>query len=173
MEKVLELSEMLTRQEARIARRKIIRRRLRKLRRARALGEVAVARLHRRRKQLLRQCGAESEEHLQRLVAEAARVENLRREHEHLQHDLAATIAENAEVSGTVCTEPEKGSDGVGADKRFLTPPRATLAACGNIWKVRPLRTSMPAATTFGPGWRVWKKRSICGSKSAAGWPRK
>ena len=55
MERVLELSEMLTRQEARIARRDVIRRRFRKLRRARGKGEEAVARLHQRRKQLLRQ----------------------------------------------------------------------------------------------------------------------
>ena len=96
MEKVLELSEMLTRQEARIARRDVIRRRLRKLRRARAKGEEAIARLQQRRKQLLRQCGAESEEHLHRLAAEAARVENLRREHEHIEHDLAATIGTRA-----------------------------------------------------------------------------
>ena len=96
MEKVLELSEMLTGQEARIARRDVIRRRLRKLRRARAKGEEAIARLQQRRKQLLRQCGAESEEHLHRLAAEAARVENLRREHEQIEHDLAATIGQRA-----------------------------------------------------------------------------
>ncbi|MGO9110819.1 MAG: AAA family ATPase [Thermoguttaceae bacterium] len=96
MEKVLELSEMLTRQEARIARRDVIRRRLRKLRRARAKGEESIARLHQRRKQLLRQCGAESEEHLHRLVAEATRVENLRREHEQIENDLAATIGTRA-----------------------------------------------------------------------------
>ncbi len=96
MEKVLELSEMLTRQEARIARRDVIRRRLRKLRRARTKGDEAVARLQQRRKQLLRQCGAESEEHLHRLAAEAARVENLRHEHEHLERDLAATIGTRA-----------------------------------------------------------------------------
>ena len=96
MEKVLELSEMLTRQEARIARRDVIRRRLRKLRRARTKGEEAVARLQQRRKQFLRQCGAESEEHLRRLAAEAARVENLRHEHEQLQRDLAATIGTRA-----------------------------------------------------------------------------
>jgi uncharacterized protein YhaN len=99
MEKVLELSEMLTGQEARIARREVIRRRLRKLRRARAKGLAAVARQHQRRKQLLRQCGAESEEHLQRLAAEVARVENLRREHKHLDHDLAATIGSRAPQS--------------------------------------------------------------------------
>ena len=87
---------MLTRQEARIARREVIRRRLRKLRRARTKGEEAIARLHQRRKQLLRQCGAESEEHLHRLVAEAARVENLRHEHEQIEHDLAATIGTRA-----------------------------------------------------------------------------
>ena len=96
MEKVLELSEMLTSQEARIARRDVIRRRLRKLRRARAKGEEAIARLNQRRKQLLRQSGAESEEHLQRLVTEATRVENLRREHEQIEHDLAATIGNRA-----------------------------------------------------------------------------
>ena len=61
-----------------------------------AKGEEAIARLHQRRKQLLRQCGAESEEHLHRLAAEAARVESLRREHEHLEHDLAATIGARA-----------------------------------------------------------------------------
>jgi uncharacterized protein YhaN len=96
MERVLELSEMLTRQEARIARRDVIRRRLRKLRRARGKGEQTVARLHQRRKQLLRQSGAESEEQLHRLAAEAARVENLRREHEQIEHDLAATIGDRA-----------------------------------------------------------------------------
>ncbi len=96
MEKVLELSEALTQQEARIARRNVIRRRLRKLRQARSKGEEAIARLHQRRKQLLRQSGAESEEHLHRLVAEAARVENLRREHEQIEHDLAATIGARA-----------------------------------------------------------------------------
>ncbi len=96
MEKVLELSEMLTGQEARIARRETIRRRLRKLRRARTKGEEAVARLQQRRKQLLRQRGAESEEQLQRLAAEAARVENMRREHEQIEHDLAATIGQRA-----------------------------------------------------------------------------
>jgi uncharacterized protein YhaN len=96
MEKILELSEMLTRQEARIARRETIRRRLRKLRGARAKGQDAIARLQQRRKQLLRQSGAESEEHLQRLAAEATRVENLRREHEHLERDLAATIGARA-----------------------------------------------------------------------------
>jgi uncharacterized protein YhaN len=96
MEKVLELSEMLTGQEARIARREVIRRRLRKLRRARAKGLEAISRCQQRRKQLLRQVGAASEEHLHRLVAEAARVENLRREHEHLEHDLEATIGSRA-----------------------------------------------------------------------------
>ncbi len=96
MEKVLELSEALTRQEARIARRDVIRRRLHKLRGARAKGEEAIARLQQRRKQLLRQCGAESEEHLHRLAAEATRVENMRHEHEHLQRDLAATIGARA-----------------------------------------------------------------------------
>ena len=96
MEKVLELSEMLTRQEARIARRETIRRRLRKLRHARSKGEEAIARLQQRRKQLLRQCGAESEEHLHRLATEAARVENMRHEHEHLERDLAATIGARA-----------------------------------------------------------------------------
>ena len=96
MEKVLELSEALTRQEARIARRDVIRRRLRKLRRVRAKGEEAVARWQQRRKQLLRQCGADSEEHLHRLATEAARVENLRHEHEHLERDLAATIGARA-----------------------------------------------------------------------------
>jgi uncharacterized protein YhaN len=96
MEKILELSEALTRQEARIARREVIRRRLRKLRRASAKGEESIARLHQRRKQLLRQCGAESEEHLHRLVTEATRVENLRREYEQIQNDLASTIATRA-----------------------------------------------------------------------------
>ena len=96
MEKVLELSEMLTSQEARIARRDVIRRRLRKLRHARAQGDEAIARLQSRRKQLLRQFGAESEEHLHRLAAEAARIENLRREHERIEGDLAATIGARA-----------------------------------------------------------------------------
>jgi uncharacterized protein YhaN len=45
---------------------------------------------------LLRQCGAESEEHLHRLAAEAVRVENLRREHEQIHDDLAATIGARA-----------------------------------------------------------------------------
>ncbi len=115
MEKVLELSEMLTRQEARIARRDVIRRRLRKLRHARAKGEEAIARLQQRRKQLLRQCGAESEEHLHRLVAEAARVENLRHEHEHIEHDLAATIG-NAGFAGRL--EAASGRAGRRASRR-------------------------------------------------------
>ena len=96
MEKVLELSEMLTRQEAQIARRDLIRRRLRKLRRSRAKGDEAIARLQQRRKQLLRQSGADSEEHLHRLVVEAARIENLRHEHAQIEHDLAATIGNRA-----------------------------------------------------------------------------
>ncbi len=45
-----------------------------------------------RRRRLLRQHGAKSEEHLQKLVGETVRVENLRREHEQLEHDLAAAI---------------------------------------------------------------------------------
>jgi len=96
MEKVLELSEMLTRQEARIARRDVIRRRLRKLRGTRAKGAQAIARLQQHRKQLLRQSGADSEEHLQRLVAETIRVEDLRHEHEQLERDLAETIGNRA-----------------------------------------------------------------------------
>jgi uncharacterized protein YhaN len=96
MEKVLELSEILTGQEARIARRKVIRRRLRGLRRARGKRLEAIARGNQRRKQLLRQCGAESEEHLHRIAAEAARIENIRREHEHLERDLTASIGGRA-----------------------------------------------------------------------------
>jgi uncharacterized protein YhaN len=96
MEKILELSEMLTRQEVRIARRDVIRRRLRKLHRWRAKGKEIIARLHQRRKQLLRTSGADSEEHLHRLAAEAIRVENLRHEHEQIERDLAATIGRRA-----------------------------------------------------------------------------
>jgi len=118
MEKVLELSEILTRQEARIARREVIRHRLRKLRQSRAKGEAAIARLHQHRKQLLRQCGAESEEHLHRLVAEATRVKNLRHEHEHIQSDLASTIGTRASqaalrqhLEGPAAAHLETGSD--------------------------------------------------------------
>ncbi len=92
LEKVRELSEMLTRQEARVARRDVIRRRLRKLRRLRTKGEGLVAQVARRRRQLFRQHGAKSEEQLQKLVGETVRVENLRKEHEQLEHDLAAAI---------------------------------------------------------------------------------
>jgi len=92
LDKVRELSEMLTRQEARVARRDVIRRRLRKLRRLRTKGEGLVAQVARRRRQLFRQHGAKSEEQLQKLVGETVRVENLRKEHEQLEHDLAAAI---------------------------------------------------------------------------------
>ena len=50
---------------------------------------TSVAQLRRR---LLRQHGAKNEEHLQKLVGETVRVENLRREHEQLEHDLSAAI---------------------------------------------------------------------------------
>jgi uncharacterized protein YhaN len=92
LEKIRELSELLTRQEARVARRDAIRRRLRKLLRLRSKGEAAVATAARRRRRLLRQHGAKSEEHLQKLVGETIRVENLRREHGQLEHDLAVSI---------------------------------------------------------------------------------
>ena len=132
MEKVLELSEMLTRQEARH-------------RPPRgnpppfaqappccgAKGEEAIARLHQRRKQLLRQCGAESEEHLHRLAAEAARVENLRREHEQL-HRRSGGNHRCAGIAGRLES---------------------------NISRVPPPRISTPAATTCGPGLAGIEKR--------------
>ena len=96
LDKVRELSEMLTRQEARVARRDVIRRRLRKLRHLRTKGESAVTAAAQRRRRLLRQHGAKSEDHLQKLVGETVRVENLRREHEQLEHDLAAAIGNRA-----------------------------------------------------------------------------
>ena len=92
MEKVLELSEMLTRQEARVARRGVIRRRLKKLKHLRTKRESAIAQVAQRRRQLIRLHGAKSEEHLNQLVAETQRIENLRREHEQLEHDLAGGI---------------------------------------------------------------------------------
>ena len=92
MEKVLELSEALTQQEARIARRKVIQHHLRELATCGARCNESIGKLNQRRKQLLRQYGAENEEHLGRMAAEAARIANLRREHEHLEHDLAATM---------------------------------------------------------------------------------
>jgi uncharacterized protein YhaN len=100
LEKVRELSEMLTRQEARVARRDIIRRRLRKLRKLRTKGEAAIEKTAQRRRRLLRQFSAKTEEHLQKLVGETVRVENLRREHGQLGHDLDSTIHDRAGVEG-------------------------------------------------------------------------
>lgn len=96
LDKARELSEMLTRQEARVARREAIRRRLKKLRHLRTHREDAAAKIAQRRRQLLRLHGAKSEEHLQKLVAETVRVENLRREHEQLNRELAAAIGDRA-----------------------------------------------------------------------------
>ncbi len=96
LEKVRELSEMLTRQEVLVARRARIRRRLKKLRQLRSKRENAAAKIAQRRRQLLRQHSAKSEEHLQQLVGETVRVENLRREHEQLEHDVAAAIGDRA-----------------------------------------------------------------------------
>ena len=110
LDKVRELSEMLTRQEARVARRDVIRRRLRKLRRLRTKGESAVAGAAQRRRRLLRQHGAKSEEHLQKLVGETVRVENLRREHEQLEHDLDSAITSrwSPGFSRLISEEPAK-----------------------------------------------------------------
>jgi uncharacterized protein YhaN len=100
LDKVRELSEMLTRQEARVARRDVIRRRLRKLRKLRTKGESAIEKTAQRRRRLLRQHGAKTEEHLQKLVGETVRVDNLRREHAQLGHDLDSAIHDRAGVEG-------------------------------------------------------------------------
>jgi len=134
MEKVLELSEMLTRQEARITRRDIIRRRLRKLRRSRVKGKEAIARLQQRRTQLLRQSGADSEDHLYRLAADATRFDNLRHEHEQIECDLAETIGNRVSqadlrqhLEGPAATHLDAGRDDI----------RARLAAIENEIRLR------------------------------------
>ena len=151
---------MLTRQEARVARRDAIRRRLRKLRRVRGKLDNAAAAVVQRRHRLLRQHGAKSDEHLQELVSETVRVENLRREHEQLQHDLAAAIGERV-PQGTGGLSQFLGQD---ATKMGLSPStlRATLQDCS---KARRRQTSPRRATIFAHGWPPWKKTCVSGSK--------
>jgi uncharacterized protein YhaN len=141
LDKVRELSEMLTRQEARVARRDVIRKRLRKLRRLRTKGESAVAAAAQRRRRLLRQHGAKSEEHLQKLVGETVRVENLRREHEQLGHDLEAAIGSrwSPGFSRHVSEQPaEAGTPARAAIESLLEGPTAeTLPAVRDDLRAR------------------------------------
>ncbi len=94
MEKVLELSEAYARQQNDLARREKIRRHLKKLHHYRGKADAAIEKLKRRRLHLLRQAGAESEEHLHRIVADAARIENLKHEHETLGHEIHNALGE-------------------------------------------------------------------------------
>ncbi|MGA2620903.1 MAG: AAA family ATPase [Thermoguttaceae bacterium] len=94
IEQLRQLAEALSAQQARAERREAIGRRLRLLRRHRSRLEAALARLKRRRRELFRECGAESEEEFCRRALESARAETLRRDHEALERDIAAAVGQ-------------------------------------------------------------------------------
>jgi uncharacterized protein YhaN len=117
VEQLQQLSEALRHQETCIARRRELRREARRLRRTRAKHEEAVRRLKRRRRELLRDAGAEDQQQLRQRAVQAARAELLRQQREALTREITAAI-------GGTCSEDALGRQLEDqADPQAGTPP--------------------------------------------------
>jgi uncharacterized protein YhaN len=92
VEQLRQLAEVLARQQTQLARRETIRRQLRRLRRQRTGRKELQDRLNRRRRELLRECGAEDERELRRRAVEAGRADALRRDRDALEREITAAI---------------------------------------------------------------------------------
>jgi uncharacterized protein YhaN len=92
IEQLRQLADALREQESRMERRRELSRQSRGLRRKRAKHEEAVSRLKHRRREMLRDAGAEDEQEFRRRAVQAARAEVLRQERAALAGEIAAAI---------------------------------------------------------------------------------
>lgn len=120
IEQVRQLVAELNQQETRRKRRETLRGQARQLRRKRVKHEAMVARLRRRRRELLREAGVVDEATLRERVAQIERTTELRRERQSLQRELEAAMA-------GCCTEEELGQQIEGASKEALEARREQL----------------------------------------------
>ncbi len=119
LERLRHLVETLAEQQAAAARRETVRGQLKQLRQLRARHEEAVGRLNHRRRSLFFEAGAEDEDSFRQKAVQSARGEELRRERETLDRDIAAAI-------GKQCTEE--------AIREMLEgAPAADLESRGNL----------------------------------------
>jgi len=101
-EQLRRLGEAVAAQHSALARRDVLRRRARSLKRKRAKHEEALSRLKHRRRDLLREAGAKDEPELRERAVRAARAEVLRRDREAVAGEIAAAV-------GGICTEDALG----------------------------------------------------------------
>jgi len=94
VERLGQLAEALSEQEARMQRRETIRREARQARRTCAKHEEAVSRLKHRRRKLLRESDARDGQELRQRAVQAARAEVLRQQRDALSREIAAALGE-------------------------------------------------------------------------------
>lgn len=120
IEQIRELAQVMNEQETRRKRHNALHTQAKQLRRKRNKHEMAVDRLRRRRKDLLREAGVTDEDTLLQRVSEFEHMVELRRERQALEREIEAAIA-------GCCTEPVLGEQLQGATKESLEARRAQL----------------------------------------------
>ena len=92
IEQLVELSEAVSRQESRVARRDVLRRQARQIRRRRVKHEEATSRLEHQRRDLFRESSVGGEQELRQRAVEAARAGVLRQQHDAVAREIATAI---------------------------------------------------------------------------------
>lgn len=95
LEELPRLAEALSRQEAAVERRELLRRQARGLRKKAAIHARALGRLKRRRRRLFDEAGAEDEQEFRQRAVEAARAELLRQQREAATREISAALGED------------------------------------------------------------------------------
>jgi len=98
IEQIVELSEAVSRQENCVARRDVLRRQARQIRRRRVKHEEATSRLEYQRRDLFRESSVDGEQELRQRAVEAARAGVLRQQHDTVAREIATAI-------GSDCSE--------------------------------------------------------------------
>jgi hypothetical protein len=117
VEQVRELAEQLSEQEARLARRQVLRRKAKSLRRDHARLREAIRRLETRRRDVFRELGVESEDEFEKLAEQVARREELRRRRDAVSREIDAAVA--GHCSEEAVRKELEGRGGGGLEARY------------------------------------------------------
>jgi len=126
VEQLRQLAAAVAEQEVRVERRRVLRRQAAQIRRKRARYEEAVSRLKHRRRELLRDAGADDEQDFRQRALQAARGEVLRQQSDALSREITAAI-------GDICPEAAVGEQLASGTASPAAGGTASPAASGTV----------------------------------------